>query len=568
MFSPDEYRFLRLCAGIWVATVVGIPFAIGLLTNEVKQQYNFTQGQLTTISTVANVVGVFALPAGMMWDAYGPKMVLLSAGVMIIGGFVLLALIFASYIQGTVLMFTIAFSAIGMASSWMDIASLMTNLFNFPLNNGDVVILQKTFMGLGATITSSFYSGWFDGQYVGYCVFTAASIALITAAGAGIIDLPPYVYRQRREAAEAKKVIAAEGKIIDLPPVAMETIDPDAARKKKADDAYDNVVLNVPADPRRIKIGFVLLAILMIYLTATQLITAYVHISATWRSLFAGFCLLMMMSFLAMPFVTLKQKSDLLMDKSGPELQNNATGGSDDDRTPRANDVTDVDLPRYDRTIARSLLKPDIWLLWWYAFCVWGAGTTIFSNSAQIYRSLNNNVYNSEVNAMYVAFIGIGSALGRVFCGLLEQKIITPRDLPMTLVLPISPVLLCIGLMAFLFLPVGGLLFSFTIFGIGFGWSWAATVLTTRRLFKTDVGKHYNFLFTAPMISTIIMNRYVFGTLYDNEATKQGHSIHCSGVACISMSMIVMTISCVTAGIGCVVVHFRWVRFLRRAAEV
>ena len=557
MFNPEEARFLRLASGIWVATVVGIQFAIGLLTNEVKDKYQFTQGQLTTISTTAGVFGCFAFPAGFLWDTFGPKVILVSAGTMLVTGFTLLSLIFGDFIHGTVPIFSIVFAMIAMASAWCDIASLMTNLFNFPLNNGDVVILQKTFMGLGATIISSFYSGWFKDQYSQYCAFTAGLIGLIVVSGFFIIDLPPYVYRQRREVAAAKTAVDVNSKLLpeSIP------IDPKEVAQLQRDRREDELALNVCADPRRINLGFVLLAVLMIYLTTTQLITAYMDISSTCRAILAAISMVLIMSFLAMPFAGFKRTSDLMIAAGGSALQEEQKEASG----PPA--VTDVDLPRYVTSLQHSMLSPDIWLLWWYGFCVWGTGATIIGNSAQIYRSLNNGVYHTEVNAMYVAFIGLGSAVGRIVCGLLQQRFLAPRDLPLTWVHPVAPLTVAVGLVSFLILPPGAMLFGFTVFGFGFGYSWAATVLVVRRLFKTDVGKHYNFTFTAPMVSSVVLNRYVFGTLYDTEATKQGHSIHCSGVACVSVSMIVMTSACVTAAIGSFVVHWRWVRFLSRQSN-
>ena len=60
---PQEYvvsfnrqRFAQLAIGAPIAMCVGVTYSFGLLSNYMKERWNMSQGDLTTISTVANLM--------------------------------------------------------------------------------------------------------------------------------------------------------------------------------------------------------------------------------------------------------------------------------------------------------------------------------------------------------------------------------------------------------------------------------------------------------------------------------------------------------------------------------
>ncbi|RNE96120.1 hypothetical protein TraAM80_09962 [Trypanosoma rangeli] len=164
---------------------------------------------------------------------------------------------------------------------------------------------------------------------------------------------------------------------------------------------------------------------------------------------------------------------------------------------------------------------------------------------------------------------GVGSAVGRLAMSYFEvwsQSRKAEDRVPITVAPFGSIICALLSTVLFLVLPKAALLLPYFIASLGNGFSAATVVLVARTLFAKDHGKHYNFFSIAPMGSTLLLNRFMYGEWYTREAEKQGRKV-CFGRECVMMPFLLLIgIGC-TAFLSCVYVHLEYSRFSRAVLE-
>jgi MFS family permease len=180
--NPAAFEAMRaasVAAGVCCATLVGSVYAFSLISQPMKQQFHLSQSDIDIISTVSFMLAQFNLPAGWLLDRFGPRVVnAISFGGVAVG-MVLLGLVFHGWIPGTVPTLLVSYAIACWPSGWIDLGTLMPNLYSFPRNRGDIVIIQKTFMGLGASVFSLAFNGCFGDEHVAmYCVCCGIAAAV------------------------------------------------------------------------------------------------------------------------------------------------------------------------------------------------------------------------------------------------------------------------------------------------------------------------------------------------------------------------------------------------------
>lgn len=153
-----------LMAGVYIGIGISSSYGFSIFTEHMKSKYNFTQGDITTISTVGNCCGYMVFFSGMLFDYAGPKVLLPLVGLLTLIGYALFGMAFDDVIKddnhNIMLVKFCVFTAImyfGCPS--MDIGAIMPLMFNFPIDRGYMVIIQKTFSGLGTSVLMAYYNG-------------------------------------------------------------------------------------------------------------------------------------------------------------------------------------------------------------------------------------------------------------------------------------------------------------------------------------------------------------------------------------------------------------------------
>ncbi|EPY35479.1 hypothetical protein AGDE_07305 [Angomonas deanei] len=320
----DElYRLRMLLAGIY--TGIGISSTIGfsLFTEFMKAKYGFDQRQITTISTTGNCVGYLSFLSGVLFDFAGPKVVLPVAGALGCLGFLLFGLAFDDVIpkkessNTNMIQFCIFLTIVYFGSPSIDVATIMPLMLNFPRERGYVVIIQKTFSGLGTSILMAYFNGWFlnmedrsQSSYSGYAYFVACQLLLVTIVGAVLIDLPPYymtIYRRNKLLKKAARLEAYQrGEMSfpdgELPPELKEA--QEAAAELEERKQITQLYLKQDTIPVRVWVGCGLVIVMLIIVTLTSIITAYVP---TTKQAYIGITIVIIFflccfSVIALPF--------------------------------------------------------------------------------------------------------------------------------------------------------------------------------------------------------------------------------------------------------------------------
>ena len=525
----QDVRFTQLAAGTYASAVLSCVYALSVLTDHIKTKYDIGQEQLATVSTFGFVFCLFGLPAGFLYDRYGPRPCLAVGTGMLLSGGVLLALVLNDSVAGTVVTFSLCYVLVAWPSGWMDAPSLLTNMYCFPLNRGDVVALQKTFVGLGGTVFAIYYMAFFKDQYVNFCWFLSAVGLAAGAFAIYAIRLPPF---------HPKPGVPS----VSLPPTAVTPLCATTATTECMEWK------TVPADSRRLRIGYAALGVMMLLAFGYSITSALFQLSQGWRVAIGIAVSITLASFLLM---AIPMRAAATSSPVKPDSPDSAC----------VSVATRVEAPQNTRTFMYNLQhSPDLWLLWWVCFCVFGSALTVIINSAQIYRAVNDNSYDSDRNTLFVATIGIASGLSRISVGQLD-RVLERHGFCISILLPVTPSLCAAGLLLLTVLPADGLFLPFILIPASHGGSLALLSLCSRMMFSpATVGKHYNFMFTGGMAGIILLNRLLFGKIYDHHSHAQDLYPHCAGHVCVSASVLTMAVANVTAAAAGFVVHRRWVR--------
>jgi MFS family permease len=549
----ERRRFMQLFAGLASCTVVGTVYSFGILADRLKAQFALSQDDLTTITTFGYVFALFNLPAGILFDKFGPRTVNAVAFTVLAIGFALFALTFQGVLPGS----TASLSAIYVLCCWpagfLDTGTLMPNLFRFPLNRGDVVIIQKTFMGLGATIFTVCYMGFFGGSNVAaYCWFIAAACVVLGTGAVAAITMP----------ASGTDVLSQEELEDVTAAVNAADNDGDADGSRGAhEDALEKVLVHTRRAPTAaLTVGFVLLGVMLTYLLAVSGLYRFHVLGADTTpgtdTAIAAVTLAILVCFAALPLVAARDAAASTIARDDSAVNETTTLiGSDEPAAERKPFFARC--RPFDTTLMASTRTLDFWLLWCALFVMWGTGAVVSANSAQIYRAANDNVFDAQTNNVYVAIGGIGSACGRIVAGLLE-RFCPQKSITLFLALPCA--IATASLLGFVLLPPSMIAVSFFLQPAAYGMSWAFAILSMRMMYRVDLGTHYGALFTSGMVSITCFNRFLFGPFFDAEARRQGNYPHCSGVRCYALPLLLIAALNVAAGGAAYVVHRRWMR--------
>ncbi|KPA80523.1 hypothetical protein ABB37_04734 [Leptomonas pyrrhocoris] len=611
-------RFLILIGGMTASVCISTFYGFNILSNKMVELFNFSGADLTTISTVGVVVGFATFPGGMLLDYAGPLPVLVCGTVLNMVGVILYGLAFEGIITGSVVKFSVFSAIMNLGCASFDTGSLMAILGSFPLTKGPVVALMKTFAGLGALVLAVINYSFFRTAYSHYMYFMAALVVFMGSTACLFIRFPPYhlVDRERSRVPEQMQVrrrLTERAYLTQYPPmvrfyvgffiivslVIYLTVQSFCV-------AYAN-----PSDKARM--GNTIMIIIFVF--------SFGLMAAPFPFL-GGMEEKPSEDFPEYPENELRNDSDAYENDNEKavlrptevdatqdhnalgelyvaeeEVCDEEKGGkakkseTEDDPQNKAVVEDQVILgdenlalmmlsdqdPQYQTTFLQSVTNVDLWLCWWNTLATWGCGIVTSSNSAQIYRALADDEYETKTNTMYSAIISVASALGRMSMGIFEYVLsrYPSESRPvMTCVYPISSACMVLGLIFLLALPLKSkaIVIGFFFDSSGNGFSWACTALTVRTVFAKDSGKHYSFMYVGAFAGVIALNRFGYGELYDREAKRQRDAAvmngttniypRCAGKKCVNYSFIILLCVNATAIVGSTLFHYRYRRFV------
>lgn len=562
----EPRRFFLLLLGVYACICASTGYVYNLFSGPLQEKFELSQKQMTVITTMSNVLCVVVFPLASVYDFYGPRPLFMIGMIAFPIGAILFGLTFNDAVGGSVPRFTVFNALLGIGTSMFDISGLMTILSVFPSSRGAVIAVMKTFIGLGAAIFGAMQLGFFDGSISAFFYFMAAFVAVVGLLCVLFVELPPY----QLTGYEEKYLTEAE-----------------KAKKLATKRAY---LEKVPS-PRRFILGFILVAILIVFLPVQSAAVAYMKLGHEYKLAFALITIgvMALFTFIAVPLRWLDVGSSSIVEQLPEEDEAAAAAAAavsgrrmttsqrlsmriNTTRTSIAEqaifNAAGIDesahiAPQYQTTFLESVSTLKLWALAYSLFCIFGTQIVIIGNARFVYEAASEEKTPQEVATLLTVFNGAGSAVGRIIMSMIEiwtQKRAPEERIPLTIALFIPSLVMLSASLMLLFVRQEWLLVPFGLTALGNGFSAASVVLVMRTLYAKDVANHYNCMSLSSLAGSVLLNQMLYGGWYTKEAEKQGSKI-CKGRQCIFVPFAIMSGLLLTSLFSTLYVHLQYKAF-------
>ncbi|ORC85177.1 uncharacterized protein TM35_000371500 [Trypanosoma theileri] len=570
-------RFRILVCCMFCSICTSTVYAFDLFTTDFSDRFHLSAGDQSTISTVGLVFCYFTLPFGFLYDYAGPFPLFIIC--IFTGGFgaLFLGLTFDGVIPGNVVNISVFYALLNTCSGLIDIAYIVTLAETFPRNRGPVIALAKVMTGLGSSVLASLSVNIFN-NISAFIYFLMAFSVVVSFVAAFVVVLPPYFingWRRRGKTDEQLAVLTA------LKP------------------AYHHKFVPV----RRLALGYVIVVALLVFFTVESPVVGYTKVSRGSSIAIGIITIVLVLCFFSMmlPIQWLGGMDERSNDGNGDvstgevDMKQVGTGGGevsntvgnttatnlpDNELTSLADEmagvgVDDVDLelpqdPRYGGTVWDNLKKPDIWFLLITLVCQGGLGVIVMYNASTISVAITGEKRSQGTSALYTAFLGVGSSLGRIGMGMFEAYVQHQppdnRRFLVTMALPLSPLIIVIAGILLLTLPGKLILLPYILVYFEGGLAAAVIALIFPCLYEGNHCVYYNIGFLTTVVSVIGFNRLLFGLTVDSKHDSLGFGPNeeCNVAECVRLPIIVATSVAAVGFLLSVIVHLRYSRFVKR----
>ncbi|RNE96764.1 hypothetical protein TraAM80_09660, partial [Trypanosoma rangeli] len=453
----------------------------------------------------------------------------------------------------------------------IDVVYIVTLAETFPRNLGPVVALAKVLTGLGSSVLASISVNLFGDNISGFIYAIMAYSVVVCGVAAFVVVLPPYFingWRRRRKSAEQLAAMAA--------------LEPAYRRKF------------VPV--RRLGVGYFVAILLLIFFTVQSPVVSYTKVSRGGSVALGVITIALVLCFflmlLPLPWLGgMEGSADEEPVRANEAEEEDGCGKGVDPATTNAivpnmpekeraalpdgvTSVSDgaVEVPRdfrYDGTVWDNLKRLDIWLIFVAFMCQSAMGVIVVYNASTISVALTGRKRSQQTSALYTAFLGVSSSVGRMSMGMFEAFVQhqppNNRRYMVTLALPLSPLLAAIAGVLLLTLPGEAILFPYIIVYFEEGVFAAVGAVMFPSLFANDHAVYYNVGFLTAVFSVVGFNRFLFGYVVDAKHASLGFGPkeECSVPECVRLPIIVATCVAAVGALLSLVVHIRYSRFVR-----
>ncbi|RNF22993.1 hypothetical protein TcG_01920 [Trypanosoma cruzi] len=197
-WTAERRWFLQFFVSILICLNNGACFCFGIFSPYMKQKpFMYSQSDINLVSTVGVILSYFSLPTGFLYDHKGPKVILFIGTLLGFLGWLGMFLMFVnvgSPLLGTnVLVMCLFYGVLQFSSSFYETGSVLTNLDAFSCYQGRVIVIQKTFMGLGSSVIVQIYIAFFETHFAGigpFFLFLLIYSLTVGVLGTLIVRLP------------------------------------------------------------------------------------------------------------------------------------------------------------------------------------------------------------------------------------------------------------------------------------------------------------------------------------------------------------------------------------------
>ncbi|KPA78372.1 hypothetical protein ABB37_06491 [Leptomonas pyrrhocoris] len=588
-------RFHLLVCCYFCSVCVSLTYAFDLFTTQFRSQFNLSSSDLTTISTVGLVFCYFTIPYSFIFENLGPFLTFWMCAIAATIGGVGLVAVFNGHIAGNTATITVFYAFLNAASGLIDTSYVSTLFEVFPRNRGPVVCLAKVMTGLGSSVLAALSDTVFENTITGFIYFIMALCIAVSIWASFVMVLPPYLVNWWRRQGKTKAQIAALQSTVVY---------------------YDSKFVPLP----RLIIGYTVVISLLVFFTVEAPVLAYMNnVSHGAKMAIGAVTIVLTLSIFLMllPLRCLGGMNDpapeleMLEDSDSVSRRRSAEAGevnkgyneemgviemrtsNNDESSPQAGsgepfmgvhpehnsssesveaveeDYTYQD-PRYKGTIWDYLKSLDLWLIILLFVCYGCMGILVMYNSSTISVALTGKQRSGQLSALYTAFLGVGSSVGRIGFGLFEAYVQHQdpenRRFLVTMALPFSPLLSFLGGLFLLVLPGEAVLFPFILVYLEEGVFAGVNALIFPCLFESNHNFLYNISFLVQMCTIISFNLGMFGRSINKEQRRLGIPLDqdCTVKSCVRTPLIVGTVLGFCGIFVALAIHFRYAAFVHR----
>lgn len=276
-------RWASLVGAMWMDGFAGSSYAFSLYANDLKSSLNLTQTELQTVASVGDAGLYLTILAGVAFDALGPVFAAVVGALLSGAGYALLWSAARGYTQrhlGLLCFYSLLFNH---GSSWLSTVAVSTSVSNFRSDRGIVLGLIKSVFGLSASI--------FTVVFLSIYVHNASHFLLFCAASIGIVGIATGVVTRIASSASASTSLrlwpllgwgqsAADGGGGG----GSASVMLGCCSHGRVASSGDVASLYRPlgtADKQRLVLGYVIVALLLFYVTGVAVLTAHNTIGPT-----------------------------------------------------------------------------------------------------------------------------------------------------------------------------------------------------------------------------------------------------------------------------------------------
>jgi MFS family permease len=452
-----------------------------------------TDTQLQGLQTCLTTGSYFGIPAGMLYDRIkhkprlGPRLILLVGIVCNFVGYYFFWGSATGKFSAPFWMMCMFALVAGNGGTWFDASLVVTNVLNNPGDRGFVVGALKSFVGLGAGVSTQMFKAYYAEKPLGFLLMLAVAPTAIAFIVTIFMNRVPYrqVAKQMNTIGISCSVAVATGILISIL-VTTSTLVKDL-NKGNAKEILFWVIVGM--------LGPMLLS----------------------------------------PFYTGGWISVRNQDDEESQLLQRLT-----DPTGGAKEGKESEGDNEGLSFGETLKSLDFWLLFICFGTIAGSGLTLLHSLGQLVPALT---YGKRTSCtVFVQLFSVCNCFGRIAAGYVSQYLLTKRSTPRTLFIFLDVMLMSLNFMLLPFISIDLLYVPVIICGFAFGCNWSLMPATISELFGAKAfASNYNFIQISASIGDFVLSTALAGHLYDLERRKQHEDgDECYGRACFRKTFMII----------------------------
>jgi len=443
------------------------------------------QGLQTSLTSgsYSGVVSGLVYDRVKRWPRAGPRVVILIGCVCNFVGYFLFWQVGTGRLTGIPYETICAFSYFaGFGTTWFDTSVMATSIHNLKEESGMVIGALKSFVGLGAGMSTQFFKAYFQDRPLDFLLAQAMGPTAVASVVCIFTNLVPHrqAPSQDHTRRACKVAIATASTIVVM--IFLSTFIPDLNEGEG-------------------KVAWVWL-----------LLGTFVPFLLS--PLYTG-------GLLSVKLEGDEDDEDHLLqrltDPTDPGAGKSAAISGDDDGL----------------TFGQSMRRLDFWLLWIVFGSICGCGLTLLHNLGQIVPAYTDGKQTSCT--VFVQLFSLMNCCGRLGAGYLSQHALSAYGVPRTLFLMLPGLLLGCDFILMNFITIDMLWVPVVIGGLAFGMNWALvpSILCDGPFFGTRAfASNYNVITLSSVFGDFLLSTALSGRLYDYERRKQNNGTECYGKVC------------------------------------